>query len=158
MATVIGVFNGESQAEKAVRALRDDGFTTNEINVVAKGEEGAEENDPGLTMGQDLTTGAATGGALGGLAGLLAGIGALAIPGLGPIVAAGPIAAGLSGAVAGGLAGGLVDWGIPESRGRHFAERVKQGRVLALIKTGATKVDRAADLLRQNGAEEVEVH
>ncbi|MGE5552755.1 MAG: general stress protein [Betaproteobacteria bacterium] len=158
MATVIGVFNGESQAEKAVRALRDNGFTTNEISVVAKGEEGAAEEDGGLTMGQDLTTGTATGGVLGGVAGLLAGMGALAIPGLGPIVAAGPIAAGLSGAVAGGLAGGLVDWGIPESRGRHFAEEVKHGRVLTLVKTGSAKVDQAAGLLRQNGAQEVEVH
>ncbi|HHW13304.1 MAG TPA: hypothetical protein GXX28_00025, partial [Firmicutes bacterium] len=84
--------------------------------------------------------------------------GALAIPGLGPIVAAGPIAAGLSGAVAGGLAGGLVDWGIPESRGRHFAQEVGRGRVLALIKTGAAKVDQAAGILRDNGAREVEVH
>ncbi|MDI6870051.1 MAG: hypothetical protein QME79_01610 [Bacillota bacterium] len=159
MATVIGVFSEESRAEKAVRTLRDNGFTTNEISVVARGEEGAEEQqEGGLTMGQDLTTGAATGGTLGGIAGLLAGVGALAIPGLGPIVAAGPIAAGLSGAVAGGLAGGLVDWGIPESRGRYFADEVKRGKVLALVKTGSAKVDRAAELLRQNGAQEVEVH
>lgn len=157
MATVIGVFGDEAGAEKGVRALRDNGFTTNEISVVSKGEDGTGEEDQGQ-LGPDVTAGAATGGALGGLAGLLAGAGALAIPGLGPIVAAGPIAAGLSGAVAGGLAGGLVDWGIPESRGRHFAEEVKQGQVLALVKTGAAKVDRAAALFRENGAREVEVH
>lgn len=162
MATVIGVFDEEGQAEKSVRVLRERGFSTNEISVVAKGgdevAEGGREDDAGLTMSQDLTTGTATGGVLGGVAGLLAGLGALAIPGLGPIVAAGPIAAGLSGAVAGGLAGGLVDWGIPESRGEHFAQEVGRGRVLALIKTGSAKVDQAADILRENGAQEVEVH
>lgn len=160
MATVIGVFADEKQAEKAVRALRDEGFTQNEISVVAKGEgdQGGDDDEGGLKMGSDVTTGAATGGALGGLAGLLAGAGALAIPGLGPIVAAGPIAAGLSGAVAGGLAGGLVDWGIPESRGRYFEERVNQGQVLALVKTGSGKSDKAAGVFREYGAAEVEVH
>jgi hypothetical protein len=56
------------------------------------------------------------------------------------------------------VAGGLVDWGIPESRGRHFAEEVNQGQVLALVKSSSTKVDEAAEVLRRNGAQEVEVH
>lgn len=160
MATVIGVFSEEKQAEKAVRALRNGGFTTNEISVVAKGEgESADDNEAGgLDMGPNVTTGTATGGALGGVAGLLVGAGALAIPGLGPIVAAGPIAAGLSGAVAGGLAGGLVDWGIPESRGRYYEGQVNQGQVLGLVKTSSGKADQAAGILRENGARDVEIH
>ncbi|MGE5507063.1 MAG: general stress protein [Chitinophagales bacterium] len=160
MSTVIGVFGSEAYAERAVRALKDQGFTGNEISIVSKG--GEEEDDHGeLSMGgggNDLTSGAVTGGALGGVAGLLAGVGALAIPGLGPIVAAGPIAAALSGAVAGGLAGGLVDWGIPESRGRFYADQVKAGQVLALVKTGSDKVEKAAGILRGQGAHDVEVH
>lgn len=158
MATVIGVFASEGQAEQAVRALRGNGFTTNEVSVVAKGEEGELSGDEEGGLGPHVTSGVTTGTALGGVAGLLAGVGALAIPGLGPIVAAGPIAAGLSGAVAGGLAGGLVDWGIPESRGRHFAEEVNRGEVLALVKTGTSKAEKAASLFRENGAQEVEVH
>jgi uncharacterized membrane protein len=155
MSTVIGLFSSRDQAEEAVSTLREKGFTENEISIVARGEEGQQDDD---AMSNDLTTGTATGGALGGVAGLLAGIGALAIPGVGPIVAAGPIAAGLSGAVAGGLAGGLVDWGIPEQRGRYYEGKVKQGKILAMVKTGQDKVDDAAGILRDNGAADVESH
>lgn len=160
MSTVIGVFGSEAYAERAVRALKDQGFGGNEISIVSKG--GREDDEDGeLSMGgggNDITSGAVSGGALGGIAGLLAGVGALAIPGLGPIVAAGPIAAALSGAVAGGLAGGLVDWGIPESRGRYYADQVKAGQVLALVKTGSDRVEKAAGVLRGQGAHDVEVH
>ncbi|HHY47360.1 MAG TPA: hypothetical protein GX506_08710, partial [Firmicutes bacterium] len=94
----------------------------------------------------------------GGAAGLLAGLGALAIPGIGPIVAAGPLAATLSGAVTGGLVGGLVDLGIPDERGRYYEERVKQGGVLTAVKTDARKADEAARILRESGATDVEMH
>ncbi|MGE5577693.1 MAG: hypothetical protein ACM3TT_10940 [Syntrophothermus sp.] len=165
MASVIGVFSSKDQAEKAVNVMREKGFTNNEISIVAKGKkegrgaEGDEEGGAAMEMGdQDLTDGTAWGGTLGGVAGLLAGAGALAIPGIGPIVAAGPIAAGLSGAVAGGLAGGLVDYGIPEERGRYYEQRVKEGKILTVVKADRKKVDEAAKLLRDNGASDVEVH
>jgi outer membrane lipoprotein SlyB len=82
----------------------------------------------------------------------------LAIPGIGPIVAAGPIAGALTGAVTGGVAGGLVDWGLPEQRGRHYENRLREGNILALVKADGRRVDRAARILRDNGAQEVESH
>ncbi|MBO8125912.1 MAG: hypothetical protein H0Z38_01605 [Firmicutes bacterium] len=157
MPTVVGTFSSTNDAEQAVGALKEQGFDEKEISLVAK-DEGREEENEGLTMGQDLTGGTATGGALGGLAGLLAGAGALAIPGIGPIVAAGPIAAGLSGAVVGGIAGGLVDLGIPQERGEYYEEQVQKGNILVALKAEDDQVDQAANILRDYGAKDVESH
>jgi uncharacterized membrane protein len=73
-------------------------------------------------------------------------------------MAAGPIAGMLSGAATGGIAGGLIDWGIPEERGRHYEERVRQGKILAAVRTDDRKVQEAAEILRRNGARDVETH
>lgn len=158
--TVLGVFHSKDKAEEAVREIRERGFDNTEINVVAKDEERGKGDRGGARMstGGNLTGGTTTGAAVGGVAGLLAGAGALAIPGIGPIVAAGPIATMLSGAVTGGIAGGLIDWGIPEERGRHFEEKVKQGKILTVIKTSDKKAEDAMQILRKNGAEDVESH
>lgn len=107
---------------------------------------------------QDLTEGVFTGGALGGIAGLLAGAGALLIPGVGPIIAAGPIAATLTGVVTGGIAGSLVDYGIPEARGEYYEEQVRQGGILLTVRAGNEQVDDAASVMRRYGAEDVETH
>ncbi len=158
--TVLGVFNSSDQAEKAADELQRKGFKKDEISIVGKEssvrrEGGDRDRD---TMNQDLSQGVSTGGAIGGAAGLLAGIGALAIPGVGPIVAAGPIAAALTGAVTGGVAGGLIDWGVPEETGRKYEERVKEGKIVAAVRTDDHKVQDAADILRRNGAFDVETH
>lgn len=86
------------------------------------------------------------------------GVGALTIPGVGPIFAAGPIAGMLSGAATGGIAGGLVDWGIPAERSNFYEQKVKEGKILASVRSNEDKVDRAANILRENGAMDVEVH
>ena len=163
--TVVGIFRDETAAERAVRSLRDDGFTEQEISIVAKesgrggqGRQGGRQNE-GTTMRDDgISDGVASGAAWGGLAGLALGAGALAIPGVGPIVAAGPIAAALTGAATGGLAGGLIDWGIPEERGRELQEEVKQGKILAILQCSDNKVNKAANILREHGASNVETH
>lgn len=168
--TVLGVFSDTAQAEKAVDDLQRKGFKKDEISIVAKenaakggrgqGSESGQEGDRRTTMGtdQNLSGGITTGGAIGGVAGLLAGVGALAIPGIGPIVAAGPIAAALSGAVTGGIAGGLIDWGIPEDVGQRYEERVKEGKIVAMVRTEDDKVQDAADIFRRHGAKDVETH
>lgn len=153
---VIGVFSDRTLAEKAVNELRSQGFTTEEINIVSKG--GSQRRGSGEMYDDDITDGALTGGTIGGIGGLLIGAGALAIPGIGPIVAAGPLAAALSGAVAGGIAGGLIDWGIPAESSRRYEQQVAQGNILAVIKTDAAKVQQAAQVLRSNGASDVESH
>jgi len=152
--TVIGVFNSRSAAEKAVNELRQRGFTAEEISIVSKDQ---RQNSSEL-YDDDITDGALTGGTIGGIGGLLLGAGALAIPGMGPIVAAGPIAAALSGAVAGGIAGGLIDWGIPAEASRRYEQSVARGGILAAIQTTQDKVNLAAQILRQYGATDVETH
>lgn len=159
--TVIGVFDNYDQAEKAVAQLRKSGYDTNEISIVAKDKQadrnsGNGEDDTALNMGT-IAGGTATGGALGGLAGLAMGAGALAIPGFGPIIAAGPIAGLLSGAATGGVAGGLIDWGIPEEQGKHYEDEIKQGKILAAVRTHEQKIEKAADIFRQNGASDVNI-
>jgi outer membrane lipoprotein SlyB len=167
--TVLGVFDSVDQAERAADELQRKAFKRDEISIVAK-ESSAKGGDrergrdkdqtltQGVTTGGTLTQGVSTGGAIGGAAGLLAGVGALAVPGIGPIVAAGPIAAALTGAVTGGVAGGLIDWGIPEETGRRYEEKVREGKVVTAVRTDDNKVKDAADILRRNGASDVETH
>ncbi|MGI6092343.1 MAG: hypothetical protein GX348_06615 [Veillonellaceae bacterium] len=159
---VIGVFNSRSDAEKAVSELRNKGFNTEEINIVSK--EGKQGNNQNKTYDDDITDGALTGGTLGGIGGLLLGagvvasVGAMAIPGIGPVIASGPIAAAIGGAVAGGIAGGLIDWGIPAEASQRYEQSVAEGGILAVIRTASGKVDTAAQILRQNGATDIESH
>ncbi|MCL6451040.1 MAG: general stress protein [Acetobacteraceae bacterium] len=159
---VVGVFSSRSQADRAVDDLKGRGFSSGDISVVTReegrGARGGEEARLEGRGGQDITGGLATGGALGGLAGLLAGAGALAIPGIGPVLAAGPIAAALSGAVTGGIAGGLIDFGIPAERGRFYEEEVKKGKILAAVRADEERAEEAARTLRDNGAQDVETH
>jgi len=151
---VIGVFKSLRDAEQAVTQLRQQGFTNEEINIVSKN---AEKGDKKY-VDDDISDGALTGGTLGGIGGLIIGAGALAIPGIGPIVAAGPIAAALSGAFAGGIAGGLIDWGIPVEVSQHYEREIVEGGTLAVIRTDSQKINQAAQILRQNGAKDVESH
>lgn len=163
--TVIGTFQSQQQAEEAIRALRQNGFDENEISLVARqsGEEGSGQqsgqDDPGMGMSTDsVSDGVGWGAGLGAGAGMLATAGALAVPGIGPILAAGPLSATLSGAVTGGIAGGLLDWGIPEDRGQHFEGRVREGKILCVVRSEEQKVDEVANIMRQHGARDVETH
>lgn len=161
MKTVVGVFGSRDGAEAAVQKLRDKGFDK-EISIVARDEdknrEGNGDNNTQMFGGDSVSDGATTGGVLGGLAGLAIGAGALAIPGLGAIVAAGPVAGLLSGAASGGIAGGLIDWGIPEAEGNRLENDIKQGNILAIIRTDDNKIDEATEILRNNGASRVSTH
>ncbi|HPU00691.1 MAG: hypothetical protein GX890_09220 [Firmicutes bacterium] len=152
---VVGVFHDRNRAEEALESLKEQGFDR-DISLIAKDEQ--QEGGRGGMGGQDLSEGTFTGGALGGIAGLLAGVGALLIPGVGPIIAAGPLAATLTGVVTGGIAGGLIDYGIPEDRGEYYEEQVRQGGILVSMKASDEKVEEAASILRQYGASDVELH
>lgn len=152
--TVVAAFSNRDQAERAVSALRSQGFEK-EISIVAK-DDRQQNSDMGFTGGDGVGDGVTTGGALGAVAGLAVGAGALAIPGLGPLLAAGPIAGMLSGAATGGLAGGLVDFGIPAGDSQQLEQEVKQGKALVAVKTD--RADEAAQTLRNNEGENVKVH
>ena len=136
---LVGVYDTENEAIQAVEDLKRQGYSTDDISVVGKNEGEVDEINEatGTKTEEGLAAGAATGGVLGGLTGLLAGIGALAIPGVGPIVAAGPIAATLTGAAvgagAGGLAGALIGMGIPEEEADRYEGYVKEGKILVVV-------------------------
>lgn len=151
---VIGVFHDHDHAENAVRELKDEGFER-DISLLARDE---EQGNATSFEDQDLSDGTLAGGVLGGIAGWLVGAGALLIPGVGPIIAAGPLAAALTGVVTGGIAGGLVDYGIPEERSEYYEEQVRQGGILLTLKSSSERVEEAASIMRANGAEDVESH
>ncbi|MFZ5646776.1 MAG: hypothetical protein ACOY30_04050 [Bacillota bacterium] len=158
--TVIGTFDSRDSAEKAITDLKGKGFEK-DISVVAMDNKAGGDPDKyntRFTGGDPVSDGASTGGVIGGLVGLAAGAGALAIPGLGPLLAAGPIAGLLSGAATGGIAGGLADYGIPSERGRFFEGRVKQGRVLVSVRCDDASAQEAYGLMRTHGGQDVEIH
>lgn len=138
MRKVVGVFNTVEQARRAVEDLKAGGYAPENISLVAKDsskvEYLAETTD---AVADNTAAGAVTGGLIGGLGGLLLGLGALAIPGLGPIVAAGPLAATLTGAAAGGLTGGLVGAltgiGVTEDEAIAYERNFNDGNVLVLV-------------------------
>lgn len=109
-------------------------------------------------VNDNISDGVVTGGILGGIAGLLMGAGSMVVPGLGIVAAAGPITGLLSGAITGGIIGGLVDLGIPEEKSREYEKGVREGKVLFSMKTEEDKVDRVTDILKSNGATNVEVY
>jgi len=153
---VVGLFSDFKLAEQSVKQLRANGFSTEEINIISK-----DKHQSGQTTeltDDSIMDGTMTGGAIGGVGGLLLGAGALAIPGIGPIVAAGPIAATISGAISGGIAGGLIDWGIPSEKSEAYSNQVSSGSTLAVIKTTESKVAQAIQVLTSTGATNIETH
>ncbi|RHW41494.1 hypothetical protein D1B31_07160 [Neobacillus notoginsengisoli] len=136
---IVGVYDNGDEAVRAIEDLKAQGYDRDAISVVARDRDDIDEihEETDTKAEEGLATGAATGGVLGGLAGFLAGVGALAIPGVGPILAAGPIAATLTGAAvgagAGGLAGALIGMGIPEDEANRYESDVKAGKILVLV-------------------------
>lgn len=145
MKKISATFTREEQAVQAIHDLQEAGYNREDISVVAKDTKESEEirNETGTKAPEGMATGALTGGALGGAAGVIASLGALAIPGIGPLLAAGPIAAGLAGATLGagigGLAGGFIGLGIPEKEAKYYDERVHDGDVLVMVDADEAK-------------------
>ena len=165
----IGTFPNRTAAEQALHELRDSGFPMDRVSVVAQDADrnatmaGADVSDRADNKADDgAKVGALSGGALGGLTGLLVGIGALAIPGIGPIMLAGAAATALAttaagtaiGAAAGSLLGGLIGMGIPEERARMYNDRVSKGAYLVMVDGTDAEIDRAEAVLNHRGIEE----
>ncbi len=165
---VIGYFENSNQAGEAANELNDKGFK--EISILGN-DNGGKESSKGKGSStswenQNLSNGTTTGGVIGGVAGLGLGAGALGalgaaallIPGVGPIVAMGPLAAALGGAVTGGVAGALVDYGIPKERSDFYETKIKEGNTVMILKANEDKTDSVATILRNHGAKDVRVH
>ncbi|HZR47833.1 MAG TPA: hypothetical protein VFA47_14075 [Candidatus Manganitrophaceae bacterium] len=159
---VIGIFNTPVQAERCLDRLRDLNFLPTDISVLVPDKEGIRDfvHQRATKAPEGATTGATTGGVLGGIAGWLVGIGSLAIPGVGPFIAAGPIMAALGGAAigaaAGGVAGGLIGMGIPEYEAKQYQAKIDQGGILVSVHCeNSDEVARAKEVMEQCGATDI---
>jgi hypothetical protein len=159
---VFCIANTETQARTIVDQLKAAGFSNNDISVLFPDKSGTKDfaHEQNTKAPEGAAAGAGTGGILGGALGWLVGIGTLAIPGLGPFVAAGPIMAALSGAAAGaaigGLSGALIGMGIPEYEAKRYEGKIKEGNILISVHTDdSTERTRAKDIFTRAGAEDI---
>jgi hypothetical protein len=159
---VFGIYRDRTSVEEAVDTLRSAGFRNTDISVLFPDNKGTKDfaHEKHTKAPEGAATGGAVGAATGGVLGWLVGVGALAIPGLGPFIAAGPIVAALAGAgalgVAGGLVGALVGMGIPEYEAKRYEGRIREGGLLLSVHCDSGDwVKRAKDVLKQTGAEDV---
>jgi len=159
---VFGIYATVGQAERAVDALVADNFSNSDVSVLMPDSQSTKDfaHEKNTKAPEGTTTGVAAGGTIGGTLGLLAGIGALAIPGVGPFIAAGPIMGALAGlgvgGAVGGLVGALVGMGIPEYEAKRYEGRVKDGGVLLSVHCDTSaEIARAKDVLKRTGAEDI---
>jgi hypothetical protein len=159
---VFGIYPTYSDVEEGVDALKEAGFRNTDISVLFPENVGSKDfaHKKNTKAPEGATAGAGTGVVLGGALGWLAGIGALAIPGLGPFIAAGPIMAALAGAgigsAVGGLAGALIGMGIPEYEAKRYEGRVKNGGILLSVHSDSSEwTKRTKEILERTGAQDI---
>jgi uncharacterized membrane protein len=153
--TVVGLFRDPIEAQVAVRDLKDAGFADDHVSLVTR-----EESANQVSADHEPTAGAAKGAAVGGVAGALLGVVAMAIPGIGPVLAIGPLAAALTGAglgaATGGMLGALADMGVPEHQAQQLADAIREGGTLVVVHTSDRASDAAKAILEQHGAFDLE--
>jgi len=160
--SVFCIATSRSQADLIVDRLKSANFSNNDISVLFPDKETTRDfaHEKNTKAPEGVATGASAGGVVGGALGWLAGIGALAIPGVGPFIAAGPILAALSGAAVGatmgGIAGGLIGLGIPELEAKRYEGKVKEGNILLSVHTEDSDELNAAERIFKNaGAQDI---
>jgi hypothetical protein len=159
---VFGIYPSVEQAEHAVDTLVNERFSNTDISVLLPDSQSSKDfaHEKHTKAPEGTTTGVAAGGTIGGTLGLLAGIGALAIPGVGPLIAAGPIMGALAGlgvgGAIGGLVGALVGMGIPEYEAKRYEGQLKEGGVLLSVHCDTSEeIARAKEILKRTGAADV---
>jgi hypothetical protein len=159
---VFGLVDNEMQAERLVEELRSAGFSNNDISVLFPDKSGTRDfaHEQHTKAPEGAAAGAGTGGAIGGILGWLAGIGSLAIPGIGPFIAAGPIMAALAGAgvgaAVGGLTGALIGMGIPEYEAKMYEGKIKEGNILVAVHSeDSDERKRAKEIFERVGAHDI---
>src|SRR5512140_1883486 len=160
--SVFCIATSRDQADRIVDQLKAANFSSNDISVLFPDQGTTRDfaHEKNTKAPEGAVAGAGTGGVLGGALGWIAGIGALAIPGVGPFIAAGPIIAALSGAAVGaavgGIAGGLIGLGIPEIEAKRYEGKVKAGNLLISVHTeNSEEISRAKDIFTKAGAEDI---
>lgn len=159
---VFGILSSSSEAATVVSRLKSSGFRDNDISVLMADKSGTRDfaHEQNTKAPEGATAGAGVGGVVGGALGLLAGIGMLAIPGVGPFIAAGPIMAALSGAAVGaavgGIGGALIGMGLPEYEAKRYEGKIKAGNILLSVHTeNKEQIRLAKEILEQAGAEDI---
>jgi hypothetical protein len=159
---VFGIYANYAAVEQAVGALKDAGFRSTDISVLFPENVGTKDfaHTKGTKAPEGATAGGGTGAIVGGTLGWLAGIGTLAIPGLGPFIAAGPILAALAGGAVGGAVGGiggaLIGMGIPEYEAKRYEGRVTKGGILLSVHSDDSAwTKRAKEVLERTGATDI---
>src|SRR5437762_4297822 len=159
---VFGIYRDRTSVENAVDVLRRENFRNTDISVLFPENQGTKDfaHEKNTKAPEGAATGAGSGAVLGGTLGWLTGIGALAIPGLGPFIAAGPIVAALAGVGVGGAIGGitgaLIGLGIPEYEAKRYEGRIKEGGILLSVHCDdADWTRKAKDLLESTGADDI---
>ena len=163
MRTVTALFDTYDHATSAVRALKDAGFSTADISIVANNVAGDVSEDD-MDAGEGAAAGAGVGAVAGGGAGLLAGLGTIAIPGIGPVIAGGwllatavgAIAGAAVGGVAGGLLGALANAGVPEDEAHVYAEGIRRGGTLVSVRADDARADTAAAVLQNSAGVDID--
>jgi hypothetical protein len=157
-----GIYPNEARVRDAVEALQRESFRLTDISVLFPHNEGTKDfaHEKGTKAPEGAAAGAGTGAVIGGALGWLAGVGAIAIPGVGPFLAAGPIMAALAGAgvggTAGGLVGALIGMGIPEYEAKRYVGRIRKGGILLSVHCDNSEwTSKAKDILERTGAEDV---
>jgi hypothetical protein len=160
--SVFAIYNTRDEVERAVAALRSHGFRATDVSVLWPENAGTKDlaHEMHTKAPEGAAAGAGTGALIGGTLGWLAGIGALAIPGIGPFIAAGPIVAALAGAGAagaiGGITGALIGYGVPEVEAKRYEGRVRNGGVLLSVHADSAEwAKRATELLSQTGGQDI---
>src|ERR1700749_1979381 len=160
--TAFAIFRSRSEGEIAVNELTAAGFSNQDVSVLMADKSGTRDfaTEKNTKAPEGTATGAGVGGVIGGTLGLLAGIGALAIPGVGPLIAAGPIMAALAGlgvgGAVGGIVGALVGMGIPEYEAKRYEGAVKSGGTLLSVHCDTSEqVDVAKTSLKETGAKDI---
>jgi len=159
---VFGLVDSETQAERIVDNLKVAGFSNNDISVLFPDKAGTRDfaHEKATKAPEGAAAGAGTGTVVGGVLGWLVGVGSLAIPGVGPLIAAGPIMAALAGAgvgaAVGGLSGALIGMGIPEYEAKQYEGKIKQGNILISVHSeNSDEVKRAKEIFERPGAHDI---
>jgi hypothetical protein len=160
--SVFCIATSRSRADQIIDHLKTESFSNNDISVLLPDKDTTRDfaHEKNTKASEAAVDGVGTGGVIGGALGWIAGIGALAIPGVGPFIAAGPVFAALSGvaigAAVGGIAGGLVGLGIPEIEAKRYEGKVKAGNILISVHTeDVGDIARAKDIFKQAGAQDI---
>lgn len=156
--SVVAIYKNFAAAQAGINRLRDEGFSDLQISLIGHDPASSPELRDAAETGDKTETNAMTGAGVGGTLGVVAGATALTLTGIGPVIAAGAMAAGITGAIVGGLLGSFQGWGIHEDHLQNYEDMVKQGRCIVAVQGDAASVAKAYGTLNTTDAETVEMH